>query len=68
MLSGAYQVGTATAEQYLSGYSGVLGTNTISRDVVEAWGSTDYWEANVWEISQLRWTNHRGDLRLSATV
>lgn len=68
MLSGAYQVGTATAEQYISGYSGVLGTNTVSRDVVEAFGSTDYWEANVWDISQLRWTNHRGDLRLSATV
>lgn len=68
MVAGAYNVGTATAEQYLSGYAGVLTTSSITRDAITAVGATDYSEANVWSGGTLNWTNHSGTLRIVANV
>lgn len=68
MVAGAYNVGTATAEQYLSGYAGVLTTSSITRDAITAVGATDYLEATVWSGGTLNWTNHSGALRIVAIV
>lgn len=68
LVGGAYQVGGATAEQYVSGFANALSYGPITRSAITAAGVSDYSDGPVWNGATLRWTAHSGALQIVANV